>query len=40
MVPVSSAIEDTLRSGGMLNIGSLALGLGEYAAPMGTGARW
>ena len=38
MVPVSSAIEDTLRSGGMLNIGSLALGLGEYAAPMGTGA--
>ena len=28
MVPVSSAIEDTLRSGGMLNIGSLALGLG------------
>ena len=38
MVPVSSAIEDTLRSGGMLNISSLALGLGEYAAPMGTGA--
>ena len=38
MVPVSSAIEDTLRSGGMLNIGSLALGPGEYAAPMGTGA--
>lgn len=38
MVPVSSAIEDTLRSGGMLNIGSPALGLGEYAAPMGTGA--
>lgn len=38
MVPVSSAIEDTLRSGGMLNIGSLELGLGEYAAPMGTGA--
>lgn len=38
MVPVSSAIEDTLRSGGMLNIGSLVLGLGEYAAPMGTGA--
>ena len=37
-VPVSSAVEDTLRSGGMLNIGSLALGLGEYAAPMGTGA--
>ncbi len=38
MVPVSSTIEDTLRSGGMLNIGSLALGLGEFAAPMGTGA--
>ena len=38
MVPVSSTVEDTLRSGGMLNIGSLALGLGEYAAPMGTGA--
>ena len=38
MVPVSSAIEDTLRSGGMLNIGSLALGLGEYAAHMCTGA--
>ena len=37
-VPVSSALEDTLRSGGMLNIGSLTLGLGEYAAPMGTGA--
>ena len=38
MVPVSSAIEDTLRSGGMLNIGSLTQGLGEYAAPMGSGA--
>ena len=37
-VPVSSAIEDTLRSGGVLNLSSLALGLGEYAAPMGTGA--
>ena len=37
-IPVSSAIEDTLRSGGMLNISSLSLGLGEYAAPMGTGA--
>lgn len=37
-VPVSSAIEDTLRSGGMLNISSLTLGLGEYAAPMGIGA--
>ena len=38
MVPVSSAIEDTMRSGGMLNSVSLAVGLGEYAAPMGTGA--
>ena len=37
-VPVSSAVEDTLRSGGMLNISPLTLGLGEYAAPMGTGA--
>ena len=37
-VAVSSAVEDTLRSGGMLNLSSLALGLGEYAAPMGTGA--
>ena len=37
-VPVSSAVEDTLRSGGMLNISPMALGLGEYAAPMGTGA--
>lgn len=38
MVPVTSTIEDTLRSGGMLNIRSLVLSLGEYAAPMGTGA--
>ena len=37
-MPVSSTIEDTLRSGGMLNIRSLVLSLGEYAAPMGTGA--
>ncbi len=37
-VPVSSVIEDTLRSGGMLNYNPIALGLGEYAAPMGTGA--
>lgn len=37
-VPVSSTISDTLSSGGMLNIGSLQLALGEYAAPMGTGA--
>ena len=37
-MPVSSAIEDTLSSGGMLNYSSIALSLGEYAAPMGTGA--
>ena len=37
-VPVSSTISDTLRSGGTLNISALSLGLGEYAAPMGTGA--
>ena len=37
-VPVSSTIEDTLRSGGSLNIGAISLVLGEYAAPMGTGA--
>ena len=28
----------TLRSGGSLNIGAISLVLGEYAAPMGTGA--
>ncbi len=37
-VPVSSSISDTLRSGGILNISPMSLGLGEYAAPMGTGA--
>lgn len=37
-VPVTSAVADTLRSGGQLNISSLSLWLGEYAAPMGTGA--
>ena len=37
-VATSSTISDTLRSGGMLNISSLSLGLGEYAAPMGTAA--
>ena len=37
-MPVSSAIEDTLSSGGMLNFNPIALSLGEYAAPMGTGA--
>ena len=37
-VPVSSTIEDTLRSGGILNLNALAVVLGEFAAPMGTGA--
>lgn len=37
-VPVGSAIEDTLRSGGILNLNALAVALGEFAAPMGTGA--
>lgn len=37
-VPVSSTIEDTLRSGGILNLNPLAVVLGEFAAPMGTGA--
>ena len=37
-VATSSTISDTLRSGGTLNISTLSLGLGEYAAPMGTGA--
>ena len=37
-VAVSDTISQTLRSGGMLNISALSLGLGEYAAPMGTGA--
>ena len=37
-VSVSSTIEDTLRSGGILNLNSLAIALGEFAAPMGTGA--
>ena len=37
-VPVSSTISDTLRSGGILNLNSLAIALGEFAAPMGTGA--
>lgn len=37
-VPTSSVVSDTLRSGGMLNFNALSLVLGEYAAPMGTGA--
>ena len=37
-VATSSTISDTLRSGGLINIGALSLVLGEYAAPMGTGA--
>ena len=31
-VPVSSTIEDTLRSGGILNLNSLAIALGEALA--------
>lgn len=38
-VPVSSAIEDTLSSGGMLNYSSIALSLGEYARPHGHRCR-
>ena len=34
-VPVSSTIEDTLRSGGILNLNSLAIALGEFADPHG-----
>ncbi len=37
-VAVSSTIEDTLRSGGMLNLSNLTIGLGGYASAMGTGA--
>lgn len=37
-VPVSDTISRTLRSGGILNLSSISLVLGEYAAPMGTGA--
>ncbi len=37
-VPVGSVIEDTLRSGGILNLNAFAIALGEFAAPMGTGA--
>ena len=37
-VPVASTISDTLRSGGILNLNALAVVLGEFAAPMGTGA--
>ena len=37
-VTTTSSISDTLRSGGLLNISAMSLGLGEYAAPMGTGA--
>ena len=37
-VPTTSNISDTLRSGGLLNISAMSLWLGEYAAPMGTGA--
>lgn len=37
-VAVSSSVLDALRSGSTLNISALSLWLGEYAAPMGTGA--
>ena len=37
-VATSSTISDNLRSGGLINISALSLVLGEYAAPMGTGA--
>ena len=37
-VPVSDTISRTLRSGGILNLSPISLVLGEYAAPMGTGA--
>ena len=37
-VATSSTISDTLRSGGLINISALSLVLGEYAAPMETGA--
>ena len=37
-VATSSTISDTLRSGGLINISALSLVLGEYTAPMGTGA--
>ena len=37
-VPVSDTISRTLRSGGILNLNALAVVLGEFAAPMGTGA--
>lgn len=39
-VPVSSTIEDTLRSGGILNLNSLAVALGEFAAPWAPAQRW
>lgn len=37
-VPVSDTISRTLCSGGILNLSPISLVLGEYAAPMGTGA--
>ena len=37
-VATASTISDTLRSGGLINLSGLSLALGEYAAPMGTGA--
>lgn len=37
-VPVSRTVADTLRGGGMLDIDTLSLMLGEYAAPIGVGS--
>lgn len=35
---VATGLESTLRSGGLLNVSSMSLWLGEVAGPMGTGA--
>ncbi len=37
-VMVSNALEETLRSGGMLNVSPFALALGEVAGPLGAGS--
>lgn len=37
-VPVVNGISNTLRNGGLPNISTFSLVLGEFAAPMGTGA--
>lgn len=38
MTAVTTGLESTLRSGGLLNVSSMSLWLGEVAGPMGTGA--